>query len=89
MLSLPQLYGFYVDDKTVEMDRIYKPLALSNQAMTAAFKAAEDLRTEIFSDDAADWDNAQFLNRASRLEGMEDAFCILGIMEDYFRFLRK
>ena len=88
MFSLPQIYGIVTSEEMIELDRTYKPLALSIQALNAAFREAATLRDNLFSDSALDWSTQLFQYRAGELEGMEKAFVILGVMEEYFNYLR-
>lgn len=87
MLSLPQVYGLYTTDEQAEMDRIYKPLALSNKALEAAFQTAASLRNRIYSDDPIE-DLNEWTHLAGQLTGAEEIFNILGVLGDYIDYIR-
>lgn len=88
MFSLSQIYGFTAIDDAKDVNRSYRPIELSEAAKKAAFRKAETLREYIYSEDAENWNTALYQWRAGELSGMEEVFTILGIVEDYFRFLR-
>ncbi len=89
MFSLPQIYGFYVPEEIVRMDQAYKPFAMSDAALKAAFGEAKNLRDRLFSDDSADVDDIVYNQMAGEVQGMEKAFIILGVLEEYYEYLRS
>ena len=78
MLSLPQIHD--MQPITYERDQL---------DLQAAFSTAAHVRRLIFSPEFKYRKDTAITHIEGKLEGMEEVFYCLGIMEDYFQYLKE
>lgn len=60
-----------------------------NSVLLDNFAEAKRLRELIYSKEADSMDSKDLQFTVAVLNGMEKAFCIMGVIQDYFQFLKS